>query len=61
MEEEKKLTEDVDYSAILLPKEDDGVLIPEWCILHDKDMWWNDIYDHNREWIPDYFANLFKK
>ena len=25
--------------------DDNGVLIPEWFILHDKDMWWNDIYD----------------
>ena len=21
------------------------VLIPAWCNLHDKDMWWNDVYD----------------
>ena len=21
------------------------VLIPAWCTLHDKDMWWNDVYD----------------
>jgi len=33
------------------------VLIPAWCNLHDKDMWWNDVYDPT--WIK--YKNRRKK